>query len=213
MFGSRYDELILEYFQRHLTGSAEDILNYIKTKPVASTSNHKRTRKRSPGTRDIGSYLKRMADIVGTKRVRCRSKNIWKLKAKYYSPRSHNIPFTYEPKIEAVKDGTCKQTIRVMNKRKKRAGDGLYLYGWSGKPYRSPWAWRRIETCSSAIDIKIFLNGILFVDQWEHIIWDQLDDLAEKDYINPPTGKKLGLVLISKNGIPIEGALGQIISW
>lgn len=214
MFGSRYHELILEYFQRHLTGSAEDILYYIKSKPVKAPGNHKRTRKRSPGVGDIGNHLRHIANVVGHKRSRGRiSQKVWALNGNFVNARSHNIPFTYRPKIEAVRNGTCLQTIRVRNKRRKKAGDFLYLYGWSGKPYRSPWAWRRLEICSSAIDIKILLNGILYVDTRQFVPWSQLDDLAVRDHIDPPTGKDLGRVLISTNDISIEGAPGQIIRW
>ncbi len=214
MFSSENKELISEYFERHLTGSAEDILKYIKSKLVRPYPKHRRKRKRSPGVRDIGAYLRRIAVIVGRKRGRGHiSQMVWSLNDPFANARSHNIPFTYKPKIEAVKNGTCLQTIRMRNKRRKKAGDTLYLYGWAGKPYRSTWAWRRREICTSVINITILLHGIHYIDTWKFLTWSKLDDLAARDHIYPPTGKELGKVLISKNDISIEGAPGQIIRW
>ena len=55
----------------------------------------------------------------------------------------HVLPLTYKPKIENVRKGICKQTIRPVSiKKPKKIDDLIMFHGWSGKPYTSPWNWR-----------------------------------------------------------------------
>jgi hypothetical protein len=139
--------------------------------------------------------------------------------------RKWNIPLTYQPKLAPVKRGECTQTIRIINKTKthpegvrKSVGDLIRFYTWMGKPYHS-----KRETITKymkiteAIPIKIFPTGILFVGDAmvpDVIRWGDLDWLAAKDSIVPPTGTELYNVLTSKNGkIPQEGVEAQIIRW
>lgn len=57
--------------------------------------------------------------------------------------KKHILPLTYEPKIKAVLDGVCTQTIRPLNpSNQKRQGDYVMFHGWAGKPYHSKWNWR-----------------------------------------------------------------------
>jgi len=63
-----------------------------------------------------------------------------------------NIPLTCEvhtngkTKIQAVKDGDCRQTIRPFKPdNPKEEGDLVHLHGWAGKPYRSKWEPRMPE--------------------------------------------------------------------
>lgn len=130
--------------------------------------------------------------------------------------RKWNLPLTYEPKIEAVKAGTCGQTIRIGNKYS--AGDFVRFYTWLGRPYHSK---RKTITgymeLKEVLPLKIFNNGISFPSSLGGIdsaTWKDLDGLALRDGIAPPTGEALRNVLISKNGkIPAEGIEAQVIRW
>jgi len=81
--------------------------------------------------------------------------------------KKHILPLTYEPKIQAVIEGTCTQTIRPMNwSNQKKPGDLIMFHGWEGKPYRSKWSfrtpyWKLIEV----IDVLIFPDRIVWHDE------------------------------------------------
>jgi hypothetical protein len=134
-------------------------------------------------------------------------------------PRKWNVPLTYEPKIEPVKQGTIRQTIRIG--RKYSVGDLIRFYVWEGKPYRS----KRhnitdYQVNQESLDIRIFPDGFvrehLMDCDGQIISWDTNDaqSLAVLDGIIPPTGEALREVLIAKNGkIPSEGIEAQIIRW
>lgn len=145
----------------------------------------------------------------------------------------HIIPFTYLPKIPAVLDGRCKQTIRHLGKLHRRPGNSALLHGWDGKPYYSHWDWRIDVKLDWVADVVVIREGIKTNDNpfdghetktaidypdgklgWV-FEWDQIDWLAELDFISPPTGKELGRVLISKNKeIRKNGFMpAQIIRW
>jgi len=138
----------------------------------------------------------------------------------------HHIPFTYAPKIPAVKAGTCRQTIRILKKApSKKVGDGLLLFTWSGKPYRTKWGWRKDETCVQVYDIIIHLGGIsckTLIDDVKTICefkvmyfypWEMLDWIAKADGIEPPTGKAMGELFRKMHKLPAEGSPAQIIRW
>ena len=132
--------------------------------------------------------------------------------------KKHILPLTYAPKIQAVIDGTCTQTIRAG--RKFRACDLVMFHGWSGVPYHSPWSFRTPYWVVNWVwDIEIWPKGI----QWDSSLggkdwafWknDALTQIiAEKDGIIPPTGEELGRVLLSMHKIPDAGLPAQIIRW
>ena len=130
--------------------------------------------------------------------------------------RKWRLPLTYQPKIEPVLLGTCRQTIRMG--RKKRVGDLIRFYVWSGKAYRSKQVdLTEYEPLKEVINIKIVPDGVWIVgsEQFMPLLWDSspvLDLIAERDCIIPPTGKSLKEVLTSKNGkIPTEGIEAQIL--
>ena len=89
-------------------------------------------------------------------------------------PKTHIMAFTAEFKIEAVKNGTCNQTIRPLGKVMKMVGDRALLHGWSGRPYRSPWNWRIQYTNIVKVDNIKFdqSRGVFFYDQGEWCRWD-----------------------------------------
>jgi len=133
-------------------------------------------------------------------------------------PKKWNIPLTYEPKIPAVVAGTCTQTIRTG--RKFNEGDLIRFYTWQGRPY-----WSKRTTITeykeiwAAEDIVIIPSGFLFYNNgkfmFEHY-WDswEMNDIAKRDCIAPPTGEALRDVLIAKNGkIPAGGTDAQIVRW
>ena len=131
-------------------------------------------------------------------------------------PRKWNLPLTYQPKIQPVKEGICTQTIRTG--RMFKVGDLVRFYVWEGKPYRSK---RTTITEYMPIEMVFPIN----IHQWgiengksgmggERYLWEQCDLLAEKDGIVPSTGEALRDVLIQKNGkIPPGGIEAQIIRW
>lgn len=133
----------------------------------------------------------------------------------------HILPLTYKPKIQAVREGRCRQTIRAG--RKFQVGDLVMFHGWEGKPYRSKWSfrtpWWKIHT--SIWNVQIFKEGILFPEMTDWMDyspemfspWMVLDWIAELDGIDPPTGEELGKVLLSMHRIPEEGFPAQIIRW
>ena len=134
------------------------------------------------------------------------------------TPRKWNLPLTYQPKIRPVIDGTCRQTIRIVNKGKhgevrKNVGDLVRFYIWEGKPYRSK---RKTITeyvpITEAVEIHIWNFGVSTANA--RFGWPELDNLAMYDGIIPPTGTALHDVLMEKNGrIPEEGVKAQVLRW
>ena len=131
--------------------------------------------------------------------------------------KKFNLPLTYDPKIQPVRDGTCTQTIRTG--RKFAEGDLVSFHGWSGRPYHSSWSFRTpYKPLWMVQDIHITPTGFLFYHNgkfFKEINWCswEMRELAKLDYINPPTGEDLRDVLMSKNKIPAYGIDAQIIRW
>jgi hypothetical protein len=139
--------------------------------------------------------------------------------------RKWRLPLTYQPKIEPVLLGTCRQTIRVLTVNKKtgklapqkQVGDLIRFFLWTGRPYWSKQIdLTNYEPLASTEGIWILPDGITWsrgkiiqVDPWETLDW-----LAALDNITPPTGEALRDVLVGKNGkIPLEGVEAQILRW
>ena len=112
------------------------------------------------------------------------------------------IPMTYPPKLDAVFDGRCTQTIR--KGRKYRGGQVRWIFEWSGRPYRSKWGRRRLveiifvekfEMGESGFDVDPLNNTAV------HYKWDSFygHALAANDGIEPPTGAALRDVLKGLN--------------
>jgi hypothetical protein len=131
--------------------------------------------------------------------------------------KKFNLPLTYEPKIQPVIDGTCRQTIRIGHKFSE--GDLVSFHGWAGRPYHSSWSFRTpYQPLWLVQDIKIISTGFLFYHNGKfnkEVNWEswEMDHLAEYDGIVPATGEELHNVLMSKNKIPAEGIESQIIRW
>lgn len=129
------------------------------------------------------------------------------------------MSLTYLPKIEPVKDGLCTQTIR--KGRKVSVGDDILFHGWAGRPYRSKWDWRKRVTVTEAIPIYIdaMLGVATLYTENSNLLdwhsWDSLyvEELAEYDFIDPPTGEGLRDVLFGLNGAPDSPEEYQIIRW
>lgn len=136
--------------------------------------------------------------------------------------RKWRLPLTYQPKIEPVLLGTCRQTIR--KGWKKDVGDLIRFFVWTDKPYRS----KQIDLTDYEILVQV-INCIISKDGitrfWPEGIrnpeympcftpWTKCDCIAKKDGIIPPTGKALRKVLESVNGqIPEDGVKAQILRW
>jgi len=111
----------------------------------------------------------------------------------------HKMPFTYGPKILAIAAGDCTQTIRASTKY--NVGDRILMYSWNGAPYGkgSSWVNRTTVEVTEVVFIIVSNLGIefplLYGDQifpWTH---EWVDELAAKDFIDPPTGIELRKVL------------------
>lgn len=121
-----------------------------------------------------------------------------------------NLPLTYQPKIRAVIDMKCTQTIRVG--RKFKVGDLVSFHGWEGKPYRSKWSFRTpyFRLCE-VIDISILPDGIGLGETVYP--WCKLSGLATLDHIYPPTGEQLGITLRELDNLDDKIVDAQIIRW
>jgi len=125
--------------------------------------------------------------------------------------RRHVMAITYEPKITAVQNGKCRQTIRTI--RPINPGDVITFHGWVGLPYRSKWSWRKEVTVSDVIPTEITNDG-MFIEGILHT-WTSWYParLAEYDHISPATGEALRDVLFRLNGVPKEPVECIIIRW
>lgn len=144
--------------------------------------------------------------------------------------RKWRLPLTYQPKIEPVLLGTCRQTIRVRTVNKKtgklapakQVGDSIRFFLWSGRPYWSKQIdLTEYEPLKEVLNVLILPEGIDFLYGMGYkkaiaLPWncETIDNLSRLDYISPPTGEALRDVLIGKNGkIPAEGMEAQILRW
>ena len=129
--------------------------------------------------------------------------------------RKWNLPLTYKPKTQPVINGTCKQTIRIGNK--KKIGDLVRFYRWIGKPYHSKRETiTEYKPLTNVVPCRIRNEGIddlKFQGEFGLWDWNELDTLAELDGIVPATGIESGNILMSKNKIPQEGIEAQILRW
>ena len=111
---------------------------------------------------------------------------------------------TYEPKIEAVIDGRCRQTIR--RGRKYKVNDFITII-------RTPQGFSPQFQLVDVIDVVVDKQkGFLIFEKWYS--WDSqtVTKLAEMDYIDPPCGEKLKRVLYGY--YPKQDRFAaQIIRW
>ena len=128
------------------------------------------------------------------------------------------MPFTYEPKIPAVLDGRCSQSIRAGSKF--NVGDSILMYSWKGTPYSKGASWtnRMSVEVIQVIPIIVSEAGVKFpksygdkIVPWTH---EWINGLAEMDFIDPPTGEALRDELLDYLNLPEgEEADCQIIRW
>lgn len=135
---------------------------------------------------------------------------------------------TYEPKVQAVIEGSCTQTIRPG--WNIEVGDMIGFHGWEGKPYRSKWTWRAgpYQVIESQ-HIRVYEDMILFfpyecfrdgfsatfAPPWEH---QHIYQLARDDFIAPRKGERSasgeGLKEVLKGFYgKLEGQKFQVIKW
>ena len=126
----------------------------------------------------------------------------------------HVLSMTYAPKIDAVQDGMCTQTIRTMRKKEIKVGDSIMFHGWGGKPYRSNWNNKMRVTVTEVLYCFVSIEGMQFENN-KIIHWDDIliDIIAMNDSIDPPTGLGLRDVLFELNGAPSTPVKYQIIRW
>ena len=128
----------------------------------------------------------------------------------------HVMAMTYAPKIAAVQDGRCTQTIRGMRKKEINVGDSILFHGWTDpkKPYNSKWNNRMRVTVTEVIHFLASTEGLKF-ENTKTIPWDDIiiDTIAQRDFIDPPTGLALRDVLFELNGAPSTPENYQVIRW
>lgn len=127
-------------------------------------------------------------------------------------PHKFNLPLTYAPKIEGVRNGTIRQTIR--KGQRYFPGDLIAFHGWEDKPYRSSWTDRTpYYRLTEVISCSVHHWGI-WIGREMHD-WDSpfCDDLARRDGIVPPTGSALAEVLGQLNGGVNTWSEAQILRW
>lgn len=141
---------------------------------------------------------------------------------------THILSMTYQPKIEGVRNGTIRQTIRIYNpKRPFKVGDKLLIHGWEGRMYRSPWSWRMEEVvkeldrldCDSDVwvlwdnyDLKH--EGFCSAVNPYECQHDVIDAIAKADGISPATGLELKNVLERYHGKFTDKPVRfQVIRW
>lgn len=72
---------------------------------------------------------------------------------------------------------------------------------------------------SMAAPIVLFEDGVTFFfgeGTPRKVDWDELDELARCDHIDPPTGMALKAALLERNGLrafPPAGREAQIVRW
>lgn len=123
--------------------------------------------------------------------------------------RKHIGAFTYEPKIERVRNYEITQTIRVG--WAKRVGDLMYWHGWKGVPRHSPWSWRMpFVRINQIIPLYVYEDGFenLIADNGFKVdfnLWDSkyANLISELDGIVPPTGVELGRVIGNGNKLKL----------
>ena len=123
------------------------------------------------------------------------------------------MALTYKPKVLAVRNGDCRQTIRKVGKRTIEPSDVITFHGWQDKPRRSPWSWDKKVVVFEVIPAKLSKDG-MFIEGNLHA-WASWypTRLAEYDYIDPPTGEALRDVLFGLNGVPEQPVDYIIIRW
>ena len=130
--------------------------------------------------------------------------------------KKHVMAMTYPPKIEAVQEGRCTQTIRTIKNRPVKVGDSILFHGWSGKAYRSEWNGKMRVTVKEGLHCIVTDNWAK-VEGNETVPWDHpsIDELARRDFIENPTGISLRNVLFTLNGgkPPTEPVRYQVIRW
>lgn len=127
--------------------------------------------------------------------------------------KKHNIALTYKPKIEAVLNGRCRQTIRVGHRFE--VGDLVSFHGWEGLPYRSKWSFR-----TPYFELKTVINadfnkkyGMYVAGTWYNWYDPEIKGIAELDFIDPPTGEAICGVLFGLNAKQGSHFEAQIIRW
>jgi hypothetical protein len=140
---------------------------------------------------------------------------------------THILSMTYGPKIEGVRNGTIRQTVRRLNPDNPfELGDKLLFHGWAEKPYRSPWDWRLKAEVQELDWLKVDSLYWVLVNHeslthagygtaagpWgcQH---DVIDGIAKADGIEPPTGLGLKAVLERFHGPFISEKEFQVIRW
>lgn len=121
----------------------------------------------------------------------------------------HVMAMTYEPKIPAICDGRCRQTIR--KGRRFSVGDEVLIHP-AGNSCKE-WEWWKCVNVSAVLDIVVHTFGIDMFGVLYPWSCDEITRLAELDFIDPATGEALRDVLFGFYGAPTGQEEYQIVRW
>jgi len=134
--------------------------------------------------------------------------------------RTHMPSLTYKPKIEAVKAGTIRQTVRLKRSSvEMREGDKLILHTWAGKPYRSKWDWRfegplkrvfQLRFIGPTWEPQVCFDG----EHWLPSDDQGLKNIALDDGIENASAFSFKATLMNLNGLKsLENTVWNVIRW
>jgi len=127
----------------------------------------------------------------------------------------HCLSLTYEPKIPAVRNGSCTQTIRPLGSVEKHVGDWVMFHGWSDKPYRSPWSWRtsywELEYTASVKFYPGQMFEVFTVTEPVAYPKEKMDEIARRDWFSDYEVMFQQFRLMYKK--KLESMIFQILRW
>lgn len=146
----------------------------------------------------------------------------------------HSMPITYEEKKGPVKAGECCQSCRRVHVTKrgklnvKSPGDTIRLYTWAGDPYHSKLDWQFTTTVEKVEFIffeggmpyhlsdpkfTVIDGGFLYAGKIKPATKEEIEEIARKDWISPPTYERFMEVLMSLNALKTLDGVWQVITW
>lgn len=134
--------------------------------------------------------------------------------------KTHIRALTYKPKIDGVKSGTIRQTVRLQRSGPDmKKGDKLILHTWAGKPYRSKWDWRLEARLTKVFQLRFV--GLEWTPEvcFDGVHWLPTDDIgltniALDDGIENASALSFKATLMNLNGLSgLEDTLWSVIQW